>query len=118
MDFVEVHERSGAVHAKILVEYIGLRQQASWLLDGAWIEYPALSAFEEQLRDGEEATLIDMSDYVVLTFFRESSVERLLINPPSKRSSTDGALISLDLKLESGAMRSFNSALAEFPKWW
>jgi len=118
MDFFEVDECGGAVHAKILVEYTGLRQKVSWLIDGAWIEYSALSTFEEQLPDSEEAKLIDMSGYVILTFSRQRSLERLRINPPAERSSTDGAVIALDLRLESGAMQSFHTALSEFPKWW
>jgi len=118
MDFFEVDERGGAVYAKLLVQYAGLWQKVRWSLDGAWIEYSALSTFEEQLRDSEEAKLVDMSGYVILTFSRQRSLEGLRINPPAERSSTDGAVIALNLKLESGAMQSFNTALSEFPKWW
>lgn len=118
MDFFEVDECGGAVHAKILVEYTSLRQKVSWLLNGAWIEYSALSAFEEQLSDREEAKLVDMSGYVILTFSRQRSLERLRINSPAERSSTDGVVIALGLRLESGAMHSFHTALSEFPKWW
>lgn len=118
MDFFEVDERSGAVHARILIEYTGLRQRVSWSLDGVWLEYSALSAFEEQLRGRGEATLLDMSEYVVLSFSRQGSLEGLRINPPAERSSIDGAVIALDLSLEIGSMESFRNALDEFPKWW
>jgi hypothetical protein len=118
MDFFEVDERSGAVQAKILIEYTGLRQRISWSLDSAWIEYSALSVFEEQLCNGDEATLVDMSEYVVFSFSRQSALERLRINPPAERLSTDGAVVALNLSLETGSMDSFRNALGDFPKWW
>lgn len=118
MDFFEIDERSESVHARILIEYMGRRQKVSWILDGVWIEYAALSEFEKQLSDGREAALVDMSQYVVLHFHREHLNEHLLVNPPAERSSADGALIDLKLVLEYGAMDSFSTALKDFPKWW
>lgn len=118
MDFLEADERTGAVQARFLIEYTGLRQRVSWSLDSAWIECSALSAFEGQLHDGDEATLVDMSEYVVFSFSRESGLEHLRINPPAERSSTDGAVVALDLRLETGSMDSFRNAFGDFPKWW
>lgn len=118
MNFFEVDEHCGAVHARILIEYSGIRQRVSWSLESVWIEYTALSSFEGQLCDKGEVTLVDMSEYLILRFHCDQRGERLLINPPNERMSLDGEIAAIGLNLKGGAMRLFGETLRGFPKWW
>lgn len=118
LNFVEVDSSDFGVRAGVDIEYIGSRQNLKFSAEHLWIEYAELRKFENDLLEGVEATLHDMSDYPVLHFKRESSHESLTINPLSQRQSPDGDAIVTYLKIETGSIQVLHSSLSQFAKWW
>ena len=118
LEFVDVDPMALGVQALLEVEYSGRSQDLKWTAAHLWFEYDALARFETELRDGCDARLLDMSEYEVLHFERQSSQEYLTINPPSQRQSQDGDCIAIRLTINAGSMRALYAAFNQFDKWW
>jgi len=106
------------VQARLEVGYSGASQSLKWTAAHLSFEYDALVRFETELRDGCDARLLDMSEYQILRFERQSSLEYLTINPPSQRQSQDGDCIAIRLRINAGSMRALYEAFNQFGKWW
>lgn len=118
LEFIEVDSMDLGVQARLEVEYSGRSQSLKWTAAHLWFEYDALFRFETELRDGCDARLVDMSQYEVLHFERQSSQEYLTINPSSPRQSQDGDCIAIRLTTDAGSMRALHAAFDQFNKWW
>ena len=118
LEFADVDPMDLGVQARLEVEYSGQSQSLKWTAAHLWFEYDALVRFETELRDGCDARLLDMSEYEVLHFERQSSQEYLTINPPSQRQSQDGDCIAIRLTIDAGSMRALYAAFDQFGKWW
>jgi hypothetical protein len=118
LEFADVDPMDRGVQARIEVEYSGRSQGLKWTVAHHWFDYDALVRFEAELRDGCDARLLDMSEYEVLHFERQSSKEYLTINPPSQRQSQDGDRIAIRLTIDAGSMRALYAAFDQFGKWW
>ena len=118
LEFADVDPMDPGVQARLQVEYSGRSQNLKWTAAHISVEYGALVRFENELRDGCDARLLDMSEYEVLHFERQSSQEYLTINPPSQRQSQDGECIAIRLTIDAGSMRALYAAFDQFGKWW
>lgn len=118
LEFADVDPMDLGVQVRLEVEYSGQSQSLKWGAAHLWFDYDALVRFETELRDGCDARLLDMSQYEVLRFERQSSQEYLTINPPSQRQSQDGDCITIRLMIDSGSMRVLYEAFDQFGKWW
>jgi len=116
--FAEVDPMDLGVQAWLEIAYSGASQSFRWTAEHIWLEYDALDRFENELRDGCDARLYDMSEYPVLYFERHSSQEYLTINPRSERQSQDGDSMAIRLKINVGSMTALCSAFNQFGKWW
>ena len=117
LEFAEVDPMNLGVQARLEVTYSGRSQSLKWTAAHLWFEYDALVRFETELRDGCNARLLDMSEYEVLRFERQSSQEYLTINPPSRRQSQDGC-IAMRLTIDAGSMQALYAGFDQFGKWW
>jgi hypothetical protein len=118
LEFADVDLMDLGVQARLEVEYSGRSQSLKWTATHLWFEYDALVRFENELRDGCEARLVDMSQYEVLHFEQQSSQEFLTINPSSQRRPQDGDCIAIRLTIDAGSMRALHAAFDQFGKWW
>lgn len=118
LNFVEVDSSDFGVRIHLEIEYVGKHQNFKFCAEHLWVEYSELRRFESELLEGKEIILHDMSDYPVLHFQRDSSHERLTINPPSARQSADGDAIVTYLKIANGSINALYSSLNQFAKWW
>ena len=118
LEFADVDPMDLGIQARLEVGYSGRSQNLKWTAAHLWFEYEALARFETELRDGCHARLLDMSEYEVLHFERQSSHEYLTINPPSQRQSQDGDCIAIRLTIDAGSMRALYAAFNQFGKWW
>jgi hypothetical protein len=118
LEFADVDPMDLGVQARLEVEYSGGSQSLKWTVAHLWFEYDALVQFETELRDGCDARLLDMSEYQVLCFERQSSLEYLTINPASQRQSQYGDCIAIRLRINAGSMRALYEAFNQFGKWW
>jgi len=77
LEFADVDPLDLGVQPRLEVEYSGRSQNLKWTAAHLWFEYDALVRFETELRDGCDARLLDMSEYEVLHFERQSPQEYL-----------------------------------------
>jgi hypothetical protein len=118
LEFAEVDPMGYGVQVRLEVEYAGCSQNLRWTAEHIWFEYEALRRFESELVDGLEAVLVDMSEYPILHFKRDSFQEYVTINPQAQRQSKDGEGIAIRLNVNAGSMQALYSALSQFGKWW
>lgn len=118
LEFVEVDTSDSGVRVRLQINYNGIHQTFAWTVDQLWIEYDELRKFEDELGEGVEARLRDMSDYPVLHLRCHPSGEELTINPLNERQSLDGEAVVVRLKINSGSIQALHASLTKFPKWW
>ena len=118
LDFVEVDSSDFRVLVRFQVSYAGFYQRFNWEINQLWIEYEELRRFEHALQEAPLGRLHDMSDYPILQFERDTSGERLTINPPAQRQSREGEALAIALRIDDGSIRTLHRAFSEFAKWW
>ncbi|MBB1471334.1 hypothetical protein H5232_23415 [Pseudoalteromonas sp. SG41-5] len=95
-----------------------LSQSMKFNYPHVWIETDELDRFEKELSQIQEATLRDMSDYVLFAVRGSDASTELEINPRDERMSSSAANINSILLLAPRVKKGLANTFKEYPKWW
>ncbi|MEW8501459.1 MAG: hypothetical protein AB2597_01995 [Candidatus Thiodiazotropha sp.] len=120
---LEVEDRTSSIAFSIEIELKTkpddnpLSQSIIFTYPHVWIEADELDRFEKELTQLQEATLRDMSDYVLFAVRESHESTELEINPRDERMSSGAENINAVLLLAPQVKMALANVFKEYPKW-
>jgi hypothetical protein len=111
----ELEDRYGSIKFEVTVHWLE-RGRASWS-DACWIDYEALDAFGDGLRNDPDTVLRDLSANPVLAVTADDRAG-LRISCSTVVPGYGEGETSVKIGVARDVMRTWGDSIRDFPRWW